>query len=386
MLNVKKQIIVLVIVVVITHLLVGLWWLTGLTLLLIITYYLLLKCINIIKHTSLKNTLATILLLLFVGIVTGCFKLLIFDIYKIPSDSMNNTLYRGDIIMVDKLKYGPKLPNSLTEIPLASFLLYISDNFKKMNKKIWNYYWLQGTSEIKNGDITVFRMPDNSNFVKRCVGVSGDTIQIKNGDVYVNNHLTQFSRLIVHLYRFKVKDTKPFYKVIDSLDISPFINRIHKNTFDAYLSENDITSIKRKTSINNLILVGDTLKSAREIYPKSNPDQWSFNNYGAYVIPKKGMTIQLTIENYTLYGQLISEHEGVVVEYLNNSYYINNKKTEHYTFHQNYYFMLGDNRDNSLDSRSWGLLPENKIVGKVTYIVWSTYKNEFQWKRFLKKI
>lgn len=148
--------------------------------------------INRIKNNSLRNVVNTCFLLLVILTIIINTKLFAFEIYRIPSISMENTLFPGDIILVDKLKYGARLPRSPFEIPWVNLVFYFNDNSKKrINENWWSYKRLKGVEKVKQGDVFVFNSVSNKNdiLVKRCVAVAGDTLNIKNAKIYTNNKL-----------------------------------------------------------------------------------------------------------------------------------------------------------------------------------------------------
>ena len=260
--------------------------------------------INFIK--KLCKGLFSILILFFVVI---CIRVFIVDIYLIPSLSMANTLYPKDVILVNKLIYGPNLPQSPYEIPLVNIFYFLkADSKNEFNYKVWQSKRLQGTSVIKQGDIVVFKK--NEIRVKRCVAIAGDTLKMINGKIYTNNKLFKPSG--------KVKKDKA--------------------------------------------------------------------NYSQIVLPKKGMQIPLTVESFKLYRSLLIMYENVDIQDQNNNFYKNGKLIKNYVFERNYYFMLGDNRKDSRDSRNFGLIPEEDILGKVSCVLFSNKDGHFQWSRFLKGI
>src|SRR5690606_16297281 len=167
---------------------IGLYWLAVLILLLILVYLGILKLVLIIPNTKevLKKSLKGGIVLLFIVSISIGFKVLVFDIYKIPSSSMEGTLQSGDVILVNKLKYGPRLPRSPLEIPWLNILFYLTGNKKVLNSKTdWAYKRLSGSTNIQNGDVMVFDMfDDNMGIVKRCVGIASDTLKINNGSVF----------------------------------------------------------------------------------------------------------------------------------------------------------------------------------------------------------
>ena len=261
---------------------------------------------------------------MFVFFIAISIKLLVLDIYKIPSSSMNNTLYTDDVIVVNKLKYGPKLPRSPFEIPWVNIAFYFNNNAKKrINDKWWDYKRLSGTTAIKNGDVIVFTMfKSNMVIVKRCMGISGDTISIKKGDVYINNVFFSPSNLIRNKYAFKVSDRKTLYRKLDSMGLDIALNRTRTNYFMATLSIQDKDKLKTLHVVEDLKKVTDSLTDTSTAYPNSKYNQWNLDDYGSYIIPKKGMRIDLNPENFALYNKAMNTHEGVKIKEVEGKYFI----------------------------------------------------------------
>ncbi len=292
---------------------------------------------------------------------------------------MENTLFANDVIFVNKLKYGPLFPQSLSEVPLIN-IIYM---FKKGSKdftivKNCKNTRLSGTGILKNGDVVVFTMPFRSNFhiVKRCIGIGGDTLQIKMGEVYLNKVLFKPSPLIQNVS----KDNK-------SIQANSFEKGITKN----HLENEGCLPVQasEEADISQIILFSKIKKNTlttKQLYPQLKNKNWSLDEYGPIVIPKKGMKIKLNSKNYELYHKVISAFECVVITENLSSYYINGIEIKSYTFKQNYYFMMGDNRKESMDSRFWGFVPENRIIGKVPFVLFSNSKEEFRWDRIFKSV
>lgn len=301
---------------------------------------------------------------------------------------MENTLFPNDVIVVNKLKYGPKLPRSPFEIPWVNIAFYFNDSARAtIGTPWWHYKRLPGTTTIKNGDVFVFTMfKKNMVIVKRCMGIAGDTLKIEDGTVSINNKVFNASNLILNKYEFKVKDTKVFNSKLDALNLDIAYNRINVNRFKSTLSFKDKNSLEELGLIKNVTRITDTLTPQSTAYPRSRYNQWNFDNYGPFIIPKKGMQITLNSENFALYNKIINTHENAEIEEIKGLYYLNGNKISTYTFKQDYYFMMGDNRKESLDSRRWGPVPEERIIGKVQCVLFSNYQDEFRWDRLFKSV
>ena len=323
-------------------------------------------------------------------LIISSFKTVVFEVFRIPSSSMKNTLFPKDIIIVNKLKYGPRLPRSPFDIPFINILYYYSENARKRFKEYWwPYKRFFGTDTIKKGDVIVFNSLFKKDFilVKRCVAVAGDTLHIKNGLVYSNSKVFKVEAA-KYRYKFKVKHKKVFDNAIDSLNLGHIrFSIIRKNNFlKARLSKDEVEKIKNLESIENFQISLDPFRPRRKFLAKLPNKNWTFDSMGPFIIPKKGGQINLNYENYLLYEKTISKFEKENIKHVDGKFYVNGKLALTYTFKKNYYFMMGDNRKASSDSRVWGFLPEENIIGKVQCVLFSNYQGKFQWNRLLRSL
>jgi signal peptidase I len=309
-----------------------------------------------------------------------------FDIYKIPSSSMENTLFINDVIVVNKLKYGPRLPRSPFDIPLINIGYYFNDTARKrINQYWWPYKRLSGTTTIKQEDVIVFNSPWDKDFilVKRCVALPGDTLKIINGAVYTNSNYFNNPKNVKHNYTFKVPDKNALYNYLDSLELNGiYINRFKIDFYQSNLSQIELEALKNAKLIKNAKIDIDTSRQKKLFFKALHG--WSFNNMGPIIIPKKGMQITLNADNMALYKRVINSSENWKIKEVDGIYYIDDEKIISYTFKHDYYFMMGDNREGTEDSRVWGFVPEENIIGKVQCVLYSNYQDEFQWDRLFK--
>ena len=167
---------------------------------------------NYIKNNLLRTYYKNFFLILMIIFIGTSIRLFVFDFYLIPSSSMKNTLLPKDVILINKLKYGPRLPRSPFDIPIVNIGYYLNENAKKRIKEYWwPYKRLSGTTNIKQGDVIVFNALWDKDFilVKRCVAIAGDTLQIKNGIVYINGKIYKVDTE-KHKYKFEIEDKKTF--------------------------------------------------------------------------------------------------------------------------------------------------------------------------------
>ncbi|AMC11877.1 hypothetical protein Lupro_11640 [Lutibacter profundi] len=345
--------------------------------------------INKIKNNIVRNVVNTCFLLLFILTTIVSIKLVAFDIYKIPSVSMENTLFPDDIILVDKLKYGARLPRSPYEIPWVNLVFYFNDNGgKRIKENWWTYKRISGLEKIKRGDVFVFNTVSNKYdiLVKRCVALAGDTLNIRNGRIYTNNKLFNSLDSEKNNYNFKITNKKKIFNIIDSLALNNYISIDNKINYGvANLSKIELEKLKKTNCIDSITIQIDTFNIDKKLFFNLSK-KWTLDNMGPFVIPKKGMKINLNPETFSLYRGAINSSENYLIKEIDGIYYINNNKISTYTFKQNYYFMLGDNRKYSIDSRFWGFIPESNIIGKVQCVLFSNYQSNFQWGRLFKSV
>lgn len=266
----------------------------------------------------------------------------------VPSASMEATLKKGSFIGINKLAYGARLPIT----PLSLYFLHIP---KAITTVQLPYLRLPGYSKIHRGDIVVFNEVSsdglavdlNPFFVKRCIALAGDSLLIKNGRVFINNLKQKPPIGALLKYDVYLKKGKQFLLASDTLLSEEMAN---------FLSEN-----------NKNIQLKQSFFSKNAYSPKYFPNnaqiKWNPDNFGPILIPNKGSVVTLTNENYLIYQKLINQQEGVSIKRINNVFFVDGKEASKYTFKSNYYFVMGDNRYNSIDSRYWGLLSEKNIIG-----------------------
>ncbi len=317
------------------------------------------------------------------------------EAYVVPTSSMENTILVGDYLFVSKFHYGTRTTSTPLQVPLT-------------HQKIWGTnipsylpwiklpsYRLPGISELKKGDVVVFNLPPiemneginhpielKTNYVKRCVAVGGDRFEIKDRQVIVNEEPLANPNTMRFSYLVTAKDEihqRNLTKL--GLDKEDYFYLGHAQDGQALykmlLTSEQATEMKSVPyilSINDDYTTHDGPES--NIFPLTKGNLWNGDNYGPLVLPAKGMTIAINDSTLQFYGETIKRYEHLKnVELTNNQLLIDGKAVKEYTFKQGYYFMMGDNRHNSLDSRYWGFVPEDHIVGKPLFI-WLSMDSE----------
>jgi len=311
--------------------------------------------------------------LLFALVTVLVIKAFFFDVFTIPTSSMEKTLLPGDMILVNKLSCGGYIP----------FL-----NYK-----------LPGSSNIKRQDIVVFHYPvepenpiyKKSYYIKRCIGLPGDTIVIENKKIFINH---QKQPLPLHaefdyMIQTNIQINQDSLLKYDITEGGPYGNL---NQWQLTLTQQTLKKIEKLNYVSSVKSLQNKKNRFEEyIFPYDDNYKWNMDFFGPLYIPKKGQQINLNKHNLVLYQKIIEDYEHNILEIKNDEIIINGVSTKTYTFKMNYYFMMGDNRHNSSDSRFWGFVPENHLVGIAKFILFSTNKNikqksKYRWNRCFKTI
>jgi signal peptidase I len=357
----------------------------------LIVFYLTASSSNpIIRHFRKNRGISYPMLFLTVIFFSIIIRLFFIEIYAIPSVSMEDTISLGDNILVSKLSYGPRLPSSLFEIPWMNIGFFLNKKLRANANSIqWKFIRLNGFSHVKNGEVVVFNSPKNSRkiLIKRCMGMPGDTLMIREDRVFVNNKKIPEEGTVKHVSRILFNNFSLASSLFDSLGFHEYRNgSVLNKYFSTSLNNNQKLILLTHKCIDSIIIERNRPDTAYRTFPKNELFTWSIDNFGPLVVPAKDMEIKLNEKNYILYCKLIDSFEMTSITTNDGNFFLNGVRSSSFTFKNNYYFMLGDNRHNSNDSRYWGFVPEKNIIGKASMVLFSYSEDGFRWKRLFKVI
>lgn len=388
------------------------------------------------KEGEPRNTLLDWLdAIIFAVVFVTFINIFFFQAFKIPSSSMESSLLTGDHLFVSKLTFGPRIPQTPLTIPFTHNVIFGKESYSTLIQN--EYRRLKGFRNVERGDYVVFGFPDGDtvltkapaddyyavcrfygkeyavksygplivrpadkkdHYVKRCVAIHGDTLSVVNGRVYVNSQAQEVWPGVQTTYNVVTDGSRINLKTLEKLGLN-----LSELSFDESLpgypqmplTAAMLEQIKACANVR-------TVEEQVDVYPPDYPDsylmlfpfkedfRWTRDNYGPLWIPEAGATVRLDSHNIALYERIIRVYEKNELKITSDGHFIiNGKETDEYTFKQDYYFMMGDNRHNSLDSRYWGFVPEDHIVGRPALIWLSTdsaksFPSNVRWRRFLK--
>lgn len=347
--------------------------------------------------------------IIFAVVAATLIRSFLLEAYTIPTGSMEKSLLIGDFLFVSKVNYGPRIPMTPVAFPFAHHTMPLTGTKAYWDGIELKYRRLPGLEEIERNDVVVFNYPmeadapfnrpvdKRENYIKRCLAISGDTIRIQNAQVYVNSKLSAkpAEGQKFHYVKTDGSDLNPDALLELGINTDPNAGDFQRATADEYtinLTKENAEIIKSwpiVKEIHPIVLMPNDYDP--QVFPHDPQYRWNADNFGPLIIPKRGWTVKLDSTTIPFYRRAIEVYEGNKVEDRGDQLIINGKVANSYTFKMNYFWMMGDNRDNSLDSRFWGFVPEDHIVGKALFIWMSwdtngTFLGKIRWNRLFKGI
>jgi len=425
------------------------WWLLGLPVVfdVFITHFIPWTWWKKTKNKALLSFMGWVDAIVFALVAVYFINTFLFQNYQIPSSSLEKSLLVGDFLFVSKASYGPRVPNTPLSFPLVQHTFPILNCKSFLEHPQWDYHRLKGFDTVKRNDIVVFNFPAGDtvavkqpnpdyyswcyyrgrdavrnnkeefgdivyrpvdrreNYVKRCVAISGDWLEVKNNQVIVNGQKQEKIPGLQFNYFVQTDGTLLNTDLFDKLGISNDDIKLYNDgqlvqefasigldsklpIYHFPLTEESYNKLQKTAGVTKIII--ETSDRPGDVFPLGGGKSWTRDNYGPIWVPKKGTTLTLNKYNLPIYERIIRSYEKNKLEVKDGVYYINDKPTKTYTFKMDYYWMMGDNRHNSADSRYWGFVPEDHIVGRPV-MVWLSldkdkgwFSGKIRWNRFFK--
>lgn len=336
--------------------------------------------------------------ILFAVIAATIIRWLFLEAFTIPTPSMERSLLVGDFLFVSKVHYGARTPKTPLQIPLTHQTIWGTEIPSYVDWIQLPQFRLPGFTSVKRNDVVVFNYPPEfehpvdlkTNYIKRCIAIAGDVIEIKDAEVFVNGTNIEDPPEMQFRY-YVVTDEFINDRVFRNNRISEF-QRVQGGY--AVMTTPETAKILEELSFVDevILMVMPEDQVNPRIYPDASVFPWNEDFYGPLHIPAEGETIEINNENLVKYGDVILNYEHLDdVRLEDGKLFIDGESVTSYTFTQNYYFMMGDNRHNSEDSRFWGFVPEDHIVGKALFIWLSidnteSFINKIRWSRLFSLI
>ncbi len=359
--------------------------------------------------------------IIFAVIAATIIRTFLIEAYTIPTSSMEKSLLVGDYLFVSKISYGPKVPNTPLSFPFVHHTLPFTKDTKSYVEWIkLPYYRFPGFGQIEHNDAVVFNYPagdtvslkfqsnisyyslvreygrkrvlndernfgeivarpvdKRENYIKRCIGLPGDTLEIIDQIVYINGVKNINPGKKQFHYIVKTDGTRINPRVLERMRITEKMMTGRPGEYVITLTDDAVEKIKRFTNIHSVErIIHEDGKWDPSVFPHDSAYHWNLDNFGPLYIPKEGDTLELNKTNIFLYDRIINAYEENDLKVKNGKIFINGKEKDKYIVQMNYYWMMGDNRHNSADSRVWGFVPENHIVGKAVFVWLSLDPNE----------
>ncbi len=370
--------------------------------------------------------------IIFAVVAATIIRTFLIEAYTIPTSSMEKSMLVGDYLFVSKITYGPKVPNTPLAFPFVHHTMPFTTTMKSFVEWVTlPYYRFPGLGRVERNDPVVFNYPEGDtvstvyqsnrsyyslirqygrervwnnkwefgdivvrpvdkreNYVKRCIGMPGDTLEVINRQVYIDGQAARNPEKLQYEYYVVTDGSRFNRRFLDRLDITDITSTRVPGQFVMALTEEakqaiEQVSIVKKVQVSNM-KKGEYLS---ECFPHDERFNWNRDNYGPVYIPAKGVPINLTLDNLPLYERLIVTYEGNSLDVDGSNILINGEAVTSYIPQLDYYWMMGDNRHNSADSRFWGYVPEDHIVGTPEF-VWlsldenkSLFKGKIRWNR-----